>query len=88
MQAQVRKINETSERLSEDDRANRAAQLQRTMGLLLHVSQCHDPNCLSSNCLRIKQLFDHAVKCTKKVSGGCNLCRCACAPAQKSYHDR
>ena len=75
VQAQVRHINETSERLSEADRANRAAQLQRTMGLLLHVSRCHDLNCPSMNCLRIKQLFDHAVQCNKKVSGGCNHCR-------------
>ena len=76
LQAQARKINETTDRLSEDDRANRAAQLQRTMGLLLHVSRCHDAQCPSTNCRRIKQLFEHAVKCQVKVSGGCTLCRC------------
>jgi len=76
-QAQARKINDTTDRLSEDDRANRAAQLQRTMGLLLHVSRCHDAQCPSTNCRRIKQLFEHAVKCQIKVSGGCTSCRCA-----------
>ena len=79
-QAQARKINETSERLSEDDRASRAAQLQRTMALLLHVSRCHEPQCPSMNCRRIKQLFDHAVNCKLKVSGGCTHCRCASKP--------
>lgn len=49
--------------------------MARTMALLVHASACGDPNCASSNCLKVKQLFHHAVSCSLKVVGGCQLCR-------------
>lgn len=62
-------------RLTQEQQADRQAQLQRTMNLLVHASACSKPNCPSSNCSKVKALFSHAVACQQKVSGGCQLCR-------------
>lgn len=75
-QPNARKIDETRMRISEDERVARAAQLQRTMQLLVHASECRDPHCASSNCRKIKEMFAHAHSCRVKVTGGCQLCRC------------
>ena len=45
------------------------------MQLLVHTSQCKDPNCGSQNCKRVKMLFKHGLECKVKYQGGCNLCR-------------
>lgn len=74
-QPNARKIDETRTRISEDERLARAAQLQRTMQLLVHASECRDPHCVSSNCRKIKEMFMHAHSCKVKVTGGCQLCR-------------
>lgn len=79
VQQHARKIDETRTRISEDERRDRAAQLQRTMKLLVHASDCRDKSCASSNCHKIKELYYHANKCTVKVLGGCPACRCAAA---------
>lgn len=78
MQAQVRRINELKTRLTDSERRERQQQLQRTMTLLVHASACDNPNCPSTNCNKVKQLFKHAVACQQKVQGGCHLCRWAC----------
>lgn len=62
-------------RLTDAERKDRAAQLQRTMSLLVHASGCSDPRCPSTSCSKVKALFAHAVQCTSKVTGGCQLCR-------------
>ena len=63
--------------MTEEERNERAAQLQRTMALLVHASACANQNCPSSNCGKVKMLFQHAVSCQRKVTGGCQLCRYA-----------
>jgi len=71
----MRKIDETRTRMTDDERTERNAQLQRTMALLVHASGCKDANCRSSNCSKVKGLFHHAVSCPSKVAGGCHLCK-------------
>ena len=65
----------TRARLTDEQRAERATQLARTMALLRHASGCTDAACASSNCAKVKGLFHHAVACPHKVAGGCPLCR-------------
>jgi E1A/CREB-binding protein len=84
-QPNARKIDETRTRISEDERLARAAQLQRTMQLLVHASECRDPHCVSSNCRKIKEMFMHAHSCKVKVTGGCQLCRCAAQPGRRCH---
>lgn len=71
----ARKIDETRQRITEDERRDRAAQLQRTMRLLVHASGCRDKKCVSSNCHKIKELYEHSRTCSVKVLGGCAKCR-------------
>ena len=68
-------FDETRSRLTEAERADRAAQLARTMALLRHASGCADARCASSNCAKVKALFQHAGACPLRVAGGCQLCR-------------
>ncbi len=77
LQANLQPVNDTQVRLTQEQQADRAAQLQRTMALLVHASACNQTNCVSSNCAKVKALFQHAVTCLRKVSGGCHLCRSA-----------
>lgn len=77
VQANLQPVNDTQVRLTQEQQADRAAQLQRTMALLVHASACNQTNCVSSNCAKVKALFQHAVTCLRKVSGGCHLCRSA-----------
>jgi E1A/CREB-binding protein len=35
----------------------------------------HAPLCASACRTQVRQLFQHAVKCTQKVTGGCSLCK-------------
>ena len=56
-------FDETRSRLTEAERAERAAQLARTMALLRHASGCADARCASSNCAKVKALFQHAGAC-------------------------
>jgi E1A/CREB-binding protein len=65
----------TRMRLTEEDRAQREQALQRTMALLVHASACNNPKCPSLNCAKVKALFNHAVSCPTKITGGCNYCR-------------
>ena len=76
LQANLRSVNETQVRLTQEQQADRAAQLERIMNLLVHASACSNLNCPSSNCSKVKALFKHAVHCQMKVSGDCQLCRC------------
>ncbi|GAB4815528.1 hypothetical protein N2152v2_002574 [Parachlorella kessleri] len=71
----VRKIDEQHQRLTEKERQERSTHLQRTMWLLVHASGCADPHCTSSNCAKVKGLFNHALSCPKKIAGGCPYCR-------------
>lgn len=61
--------------MSQAERENRAAQIERTMELLIHACNCRDPKCDNSNCPKIKHLLKHAFSCTIKSAGGCQLCR-------------
>lgn len=74
-QAHARKVDETRTRLTDDERRERVNQLQRTLQLVVHASACNNPQCHSTNCKKVKMLFQHAVNCQKKVTGGCSLCR-------------
>ena len=71
----TRKFDETRMRLSDEDRVKRDESLQRTMALLVHASDCRNPQCRSSNCAKVKALFNHAVNCNVKITGGCTFCR-------------
>jgi E1A/CREB-binding protein len=71
----TRKFDETRMRLSDEDRVKRDESLQRTMALLVHASDCRNQQCRSSNCAKVKALFNHAVNCTVKITGGCTYCR-------------
>jgi len=66
---------DTSRAMSAEERQARMLQLQRTMELLVHASACQSPQCQSSNCAKVKTLFQHAFSCTMKATGGCGLCR-------------
>lgn len=61
--------------MSNIERENRAAQIERTMELLMHACSCELPNCDNSNCPKIKSLLRHALTCQIKSAGGCQLCR-------------
>ena len=62
--------------LSQAERDNRAAQIQRTMELLIHACTCKKgTDCENSNCPKIKHLIQHALTCQVKSNGGCQLCR-------------
>lgn len=71
----TRKFDETRMRLTDEDRMKRDETFQRTMTLLVHASDCRSTQCLSSNCAKVKALFNHAVNCTVKITGGCAYCR-------------
>jgi E1A/CREB-binding protein len=76
--ALVRSGNKHSDRgagMTEEDRRDRAAQIQRTMELLVHATTCQVANCGSPNCTKVKHLFKHAMTCQVKAGGGCQLCR-------------
>ena len=76
--ALVRSGNRHSDRgagMTEEDRRDRAAQIQRTMELLVHATTCRVANCGSPNCTKVKHLFKHAMSCQIKAGGGCQLCR-------------
>lgn len=62
-------------RLTEQERRERNEQLQRTMALLVHACSCGNQECPSTSCRKVKQLFQHAVNCVNKVTGGCALCK-------------
>lgn len=61
--------------MSQAERDNRAAQIERTMELLIHACKCQEENCENSNCPKIKALLKHAFTCQVKGPGGCQLCR-------------
>ena len=61
--------------MSNAERENRAAQIERTMELLVHACSCVNPKCDNSNCPKIKSLLKHALTCEVKAGGGCQLCR-------------
>ena len=61
--------------MTDDDSRDRAAQIQRTMELLVHATSCQVLNCEWSNCTKVKHLFKHAMACQLKAGGGCQLCR-------------
>ncbi|KAK2080334.1 hypothetical protein QBZ16_000187 [Prototheca wickerhamii] len=74
LEPHARKFDETRNRLTEEERRQRAQQLQRTMHMLVHASACTNAACPSTNCAKIKQLFQHAMHCPKKIHGNCQLC--------------
>lgn len=61
--------------MTQEDRRDRAAQIQRTMELLVHATSCQVMNCGNPNCTKVKHLFKHAMACQLKAGGGCQLCR-------------
>jgi E1A/CREB-binding protein len=68
-------VDETRTRLTQVERDQRQVQLQRTMELLKHACSCQDSNCSSSSCRKVRALFQHAVHCQLKVTGGCPHCK-------------
>ena len=72
---------DTSRAMTAEERHQRAAQLQRTMELLVHASSCNagmvpgSPPCNSANCQKVRQLFQHSHECRVKAMGGCPACR-------------
>jgi len=75
VQQQARKYDETRMRLTEAERRERNEQLQKTMQLLVHACNCNNPQCGSNSCRKVRQLFQHAVVCQVKVTGGCQMCK-------------
>lgn len=72
---EARKYDETRMRLTEQERRERNEQLQKTMALLVHACSCQNPQCSSNSCRKVRQLFQHAVVCQLKVTGGCTMCK-------------
>ena len=75
MQPHARNIDETRMRLTDEERVERSTQLHLTMALLVHASGCSNAACPSSNCAKVKALFNHAMHCRLKIGGGCAYCR-------------
>uniref|UniRef100_A0ACD5Z6X1 Uncharacterized protein n=2 Tax=Avena sativa TaxID=4498 RepID=A0ACD5Z6X1_AVESA len=59
---------------SKEARQMRVQQAREMLALLVHAHACRDATCEHSNCRRIKGVFGHARKCTKRASGGCKVC--------------
>jgi E1A/CREB-binding protein len=74
LQRQGRGRGEKQE-MTDEERQARQQQIERTMALLVHASSCTDGKCDNPNCIKVKQLFQHAMKCQTKAAGGCHLCR-------------
>lgn len=49
--------DETRQRLTEQERQERNQQLQKTLTLLVHACSCHDPQCSSTSCRKVRRLF-------------------------------
>lgn len=60
---------------SEETILDRMNMLHRTMLVLEHTSTCGDPCCTYDSCLKMKELFHHAVGCKIRAEGGCPSCR-------------
>jgi E1A/CREB-binding protein len=63
------------QQMTDAERQARQQQIERTMALLVHASSCANAKCDNPNCAKVKQLFQHAMKCQTKAAGGCHLCR-------------
>eukprot|EP00955_Chlamydomonas_euryale_P037457 350767-Chlamydomonas_euryale.AAC.8 len=61
-------MDETRMRLTEQERKERNEQLQRTMMLVVHACSCNNPQCQSTSCRKVRELFAHAMSCKLKVS--------------------
>jgi E1A/CREB-binding protein len=48
---------------------------KRSLASRRSSSSCHNPQCGSTSCWKVGALFQHAVQCTQKVTGGCHLCK-------------
>lgn len=48
--------------------------IKHHMPQLMHASGCHNPNCSSANCAKIKALLIHGAKCKTRATGGCLTC--------------
>jgi hypothetical protein len=46
--------DETRQRLTEQERQERSQQLQKTLTLLVHACSCHDPQCSSTSCRKVR----------------------------------
>jgi hypothetical protein len=75
LQRLARDIDERRSRLSQEQLAARNQGLHRTMAVLQHASECHNPQCGSNSCSRVKAMFNHALSCTTKLAGQCPFCR-------------
>lgn len=71
-----------SQRMFKRDKGNltgltaiqKAVSIECAMASLLHVSGCNEVGCTFHNCQKLKLLFQHAIHCTVKYSGGCQHC--------------
>ena len=63
---------DTSDRINNPDNLNA---IQRCIQSLVHASQCRDPICQSLSCRRMKKVVSHVRQCTRKSTGGCQICR-------------
>lgn len=56
-------------------RTERDQQIKVHLEVIAHASSCSgSPGCVSSNCLRMKQLFDHVKGCDVTFKRGCKIC--------------
>ncbi|KAI3434894.1 hypothetical protein D9Q98_002948 [Chlorella vulgaris] len=91
----ARDIDERRSRLPQEQLAARNQGLHRTMAVLQHASECHNPHCGSNSCSRVRAMFNHALSCTTKLAGQCPFCRdaseapneAACVPCPPGVAD-
>ncbi|XP_047317192.1 histone acetyltransferase HAC1-like isoform X3 [Impatiens glandulifera] len=55
---------------------------KEALDLMFHISKCTPNNegrngstCSYPNCLKVRELFRHATRCSQRASGGCNHCK-------------
>lgn len=56
-------------------RVERQKKIMAHIQLIEHASRCMSKTCQSKNCMRMKDLLNHASTCREKVQGGCKVCK-------------
>jgi len=55
--------DEMRQRLTEQERQERNQQLQKTLTLLVHACSCHDPQCSSTSCRKVRAEVEPFAPC-------------------------
>lgn len=55
--------DEMRQRLTEQERQERNQQLQKTLTLLVHACSCHDPQCSSTSCRKVREGVESFASC-------------------------